>query len=305
MAANNSLDNMCSTPTLAPSKDSLSLWNFSLSPGWTKEEVRILSLCLMSIGVGRWQRIVDSGYLPNKTISQLNLQTQRLLGQQSVAEFTGLCIDPAVVRQMNEKRIEQGAKTKGGIIVNTGPNPTKEVILSRLKENSQKFALTSEQIVLANAQLASIIEGQNIVKDLSKLPEHVSSQATLLLIEQSKKMTRKHLCVDKTGLVLLSIEEKGDKNLNELREYLTKLNDTLMAVQQAKNNFENMESVCEEEDKDVVPMQDKTNIPFQVDSSIEPKDEDRAHDSLKTAENQQAADVSYTALEKPRAKRRR
>jgi len=34
--------------------------------------------------------LLRSGCLPSKTISQMNLQTQRLLGQQSLAEFMGL-----------------------------------------------------------------------------------------------------------------------------------------------------------------------------------------------------------------------
>lgn len=60
-------------------------WNFTPSPGWTKEEAQILKLCLMKHGVGRWVQILDSGLLPGKLIQQLNGQTQRLLGQQSLA----------------------------------------------------------------------------------------------------------------------------------------------------------------------------------------------------------------------------
>lgn len=60
-------------------------WNFTPSPGWTREEVGILRLCLMKYGVGRWVQILDTGLLPGKLIQQLNGQTQRLLGQQSLA----------------------------------------------------------------------------------------------------------------------------------------------------------------------------------------------------------------------------
>ena len=65
-------------------------WNFTPAPGWTKEEAQILKLCLMKHGVGRWVQILDSGLLPGKMIQQLNGQTQRLLGQQSLAAYTGL-----------------------------------------------------------------------------------------------------------------------------------------------------------------------------------------------------------------------
>lgn len=60
-------------------------WNFTPSPGWTKEEAQILKLCLMKYGVGRWVQILDTGLLPGKLIQQLNGQTQRLIGQQSLA----------------------------------------------------------------------------------------------------------------------------------------------------------------------------------------------------------------------------
>lgn len=63
----------------------LSRWNFTPSPGWTKEEAQILKLCLMKYGVGRWVQILDTGLLPGKLIQQLNGQTQRLIGQQSLA----------------------------------------------------------------------------------------------------------------------------------------------------------------------------------------------------------------------------
>jgi hypothetical protein len=67
------------------SNDSLSLWNCTLSPGWTEEESEILRKALMKFGVGNWAKIIESGCLPGKTNAQMNLQLQRLLGQQSTA----------------------------------------------------------------------------------------------------------------------------------------------------------------------------------------------------------------------------
>lgn len=63
-------------------------WNCTPSPGWTQDEVAILRLSLMKYGVGQWVKILDTGLLPGKMIQQLYGQTQRLLGQQSLAGKT-------------------------------------------------------------------------------------------------------------------------------------------------------------------------------------------------------------------------
>lgn len=93
-------------------------WNFTPSPGWSKEEAQILKLCLMKYGVGRWVQILDTGLLPGKLIQQLNGQTQRLLGQQSLAAYTGLRVDVDRIRQDNEGRLD--AQRKSGLIINDG-----------------------------------------------------------------------------------------------------------------------------------------------------------------------------------------
>ncbi len=103
--------------------DSASLWNFTPSPGWTKEEAALLKLCLMKFGVGKWVQILDTGLLPGKLIQQLNGQTQRLLGQQSLAAYTGLRVDVDAVRAANEARTD--VVRKSGLIINSGPNRTK------------------------------------------------------------------------------------------------------------------------------------------------------------------------------------
>ncbi|KAI8842998.1 hypothetical protein BC829DRAFT_298782 [Chytridium lagenaria] len=98
--------------------ESRSLRNATLSPGWTAAEVEILRKALIRFGVGNWKEIADSGCLPGKSISQLNLQTQRLLGQQSTAEFAGLHIDPNHVGEQNQRK--EGVTRKNGFIVNMG-----------------------------------------------------------------------------------------------------------------------------------------------------------------------------------------
>ena len=63
--------------------DSKSLHNYTLSPGWSKEEVEILKIALMKFGIGRWKKIkkyypvipnvCSFGCLPSKSIAQMNL----------------------------------------------------------------------------------------------------------------------------------------------------------------------------------------------------------------------------------------
>jgi len=65
--------------------DSSSLWNNTLSPGWTNEEVEVFKVALMKYGIGKWQKIKRSNCLPGKSIAQMNIKCQKLIGQQSLA----------------------------------------------------------------------------------------------------------------------------------------------------------------------------------------------------------------------------
>jgi hypothetical protein len=123
--------------------DAVSLWNFAPSPGFTKDEAHILKICLMALGVGRWVQILDTGLLSGKLIQQLNGQTQRLLGQQSLAAFTGLHLDLDQIRADNDKNKE--GERKGGLLINSGPNPTKELRDKWRKEAKEKYGLTEEE----------------------------------------------------------------------------------------------------------------------------------------------------------------
>ena len=97
------------------SNDSASLWNLSLSPNWTQEEAETLRLALMKFGIGNWKPIVDSGCLPGKHPAQLNLQTQRLLGQQSIGEFDKLHIDVNEIAKANGEKQGPEVLRKNGI----------------------------------------------------------------------------------------------------------------------------------------------------------------------------------------------
>ncbi|KAI8911282.1 hypothetical protein DFJ77DRAFT_92942 [Powellomyces hirtus] len=123
--------------------DSLSLWNATLSPGWQPHEAATLRLALMRFGIGNWKDIMESGALPGKTNAQLNLQTQRMLGQQSTAEFQGLHVDVNVIGRKNARIA--GVRRKNGFIVNDGGKLTREEKLRRIKANRELYELPKSE----------------------------------------------------------------------------------------------------------------------------------------------------------------
>ena len=123
--------------------ESKSLWNVSLSPGWTPREVEVFRLALMKYGLGRWTIIVERGVLPGKTVGQMNNQMQRMIGQQSTGEFQGLHIDPSVVFAHNATRT--GVR-KNGVLINTGENPTPEKIRQKRLANQERWGMSQAEI---------------------------------------------------------------------------------------------------------------------------------------------------------------
>lgn len=119
-------------------KQSRSLKNYSLAPGWTEAEVRVFRLCLMKYGFGKWNDIVKSNYLIGKTVSQLCNQLQRMVGQQSIGEFYGLHIDPTVINERN--KVKDGQR-KNGCLINTGANPTRKETNVKRKKNDEEYSL--------------------------------------------------------------------------------------------------------------------------------------------------------------------
>ena len=126
--------------------DARSLWNFTPSPGWTKEEVGVLRLCLMKFGVGMWVQIVDSGVLPGKQIQQLNGQTQRFLGKQSLAEYTRLKVDVDAIRADNLAKQGPEIYRKNGLITNQGSKMKPDALRALREANEAKYGLTDDQV---------------------------------------------------------------------------------------------------------------------------------------------------------------
>lgn len=135
--------------------DAVSLWNFTPSPGFTQAEALVLKHSLAKFGVGRWQEILQSGALPGKTIQQMNCQTQRLLGQQSLAAYTGQRVDIDRIRADNEARTD--AERKNGLVINSGPTATPAVRRQWQAEARGKYGLSPEQVAGAEAALEGLL----------------------------------------------------------------------------------------------------------------------------------------------------
>lgn len=126
--------------------DARSLWNFTPSPGWSRDEAHALRLCLKKFGVGKWIQIVDSGVLPGKQIQQLNGQTQRLLGQQSLAEYSGMCVDIDAIRADNNAKQGSEIYRKSGLITNQGGKLGKDALKALREANFAKYGLSQEEV---------------------------------------------------------------------------------------------------------------------------------------------------------------
>ena len=117
--------------------DSGSLWNYTKLPRWTLEEIEVLKTALIKYGVGCWSQIQRVNCLPGKTRAQMNLQTQKLLGQQSLAEFMGLHVDLKKIFEDNKKK--EGLLRKNKCVVNNNDKLTKEERQNLLKENKKNY----------------------------------------------------------------------------------------------------------------------------------------------------------------------
>jgi len=124
--------------------DARSLWNFTPSPGWSKDEAYALRQLLKKFGIGKWVQIVDSGVLPGKQIQQLNGQTQRLLGKQSLAEYSGMRLDVDRIRMDNDAL--ENVIRKNGLITNQGGIRSKEELTALRAENLKKYGLSDEEV---------------------------------------------------------------------------------------------------------------------------------------------------------------
>ena len=89
-------------------------------------------------------------------IQQLNGQTQRLLGQQSLAAYTGLRLDIDRIRADNEALSDSQVTRKAGLIINDGSKLSKEEKASLQEVSKVKYALTQAQMDAVDAALEEI-----------------------------------------------------------------------------------------------------------------------------------------------------
>eukprot|EP00943_MAST-04B_sp_MAST-4B-sp1_P003530 g3530.t1 len=126
--------------------DSKSLWNYTLSPGWTDKEIEVFVAAIQKYGVGRWTKITKERILPGKTVAQMYNQCQRLLGQQSLAEFEGLKLNLKSIFEKNAKIQGENIVRKNNCIVNQGDKQTREMIIKKKAYNKEHFGLTDEEV---------------------------------------------------------------------------------------------------------------------------------------------------------------
>ena len=135
--------------------NSQSLKNGTLAPGWRDDEVEVLKVALMKYGIGRWKKIMVSQCLPGKTPSQLSSQTQRLLGQQSLAEYMHLHLDIDKVAKFNHQKTD--VKRKSNCIVNVGKNMSPDELAVLREFNKEKFGLSAEFVKEVNVPTISVL----------------------------------------------------------------------------------------------------------------------------------------------------
>jgi len=169
------------------SADSKSLWNCTLSPGWSQEENEILRKAIMKFGLGAWSQILKAKVLPGKTAAQLNLQTQRMLGQQSLGGFMNIKLDPARVWQDNNLKQGPEYKRKNGCVVNTGNNPTKEERQRQIAQNRERFGLSQEEIDAVIVPIKQTQPAEEMNQKQEKKAKLKRLKATLVVMETKYK----------------------------------------------------------------------------------------------------------------------
>lgn len=214
------------TLSLQQYSDSRSLWNYTLSPGtyilivlnfigWTSKEVEIYRLVLMKHGIGKWAEIERQGYLPHKTANQLNMQLQRMLGQQSTAEFFGLHIDPRIIYSMNILR--EGSRKNGGCLINSGNNPDKAEVKRKRNLNRSRYELDDDYVNSITIPMLKSYEISGSRKILGKEAEKISQK--LLKLRDLAKISRMleshiYLLNNKIKLTNISVGDVVENSMN-------------------------------------------------------------------------------------------
>eukprot|EP01083_Nonionella_stella_P023303 64454_1 len=159
---------MTTRARLQNANDSKSLWNYTLSPGWSEFDAHILRLAIMRYGCGSWRSI--GTHFPLKNCNQLNLQTQRLFGQQALAEFNKVHIDPNHILEINDKI--DGFR-KNSCLINTGNNVSAQEKLRRRDAHIKTHGIPKElyEKIKVPVVLDPPVEGKTLIDHIEKLRE--------------------------------------------------------------------------------------------------------------------------------------
>ncbi|CAO3618754.1 unnamed protein product [Cunninghamella echinulata] len=114
------------------SNDSASLWNVTLSPGWTEDESEILRRCIIRFGV------VDF-FLGKQMSNESSVTT--FIGPTKYFRICWYTFDPKHVGNFNATRIGPDIRRKNNTIVNTGGKLTKEELQERKNKNKEIYGL--------------------------------------------------------------------------------------------------------------------------------------------------------------------
>ena len=85
-------------------------------------------------------------HLPEKTLAQINNQTQRFLGQQATREFHLMKVNLDAVNEWNAKKVGPNIFRKNGCIINSGNKLEKKEVLQLQVEHNRRFGLSKEYI---------------------------------------------------------------------------------------------------------------------------------------------------------------
>jgi len=106
--------------------------NYEGSSGWRPLEAALFRLALTKYGCGNWDTC--SYFLPHHNTAQFNTFAQKLFGQQSLAPFSGLKLDPYEAYLRNS---EKHQLRKNGVVVHEGAPLTSQA-KRELKEEWKK-----------------------------------------------------------------------------------------------------------------------------------------------------------------------
>jgi hypothetical protein len=122
----------------------------------------------MHYGCGSWRQI--GRHFPLKNCGQLNLQTQRLFGQQALAEFQKTHVDPKPIKEANDKI--EGFR-KNTCLINTGNNVTAKENQRRKDNHIKERGIPKE--LYERIEVPLVLDPptlrKNVVDDIEKLRE--------------------------------------------------------------------------------------------------------------------------------------